>query len=456
MSARCTNRSWRGRRLALAPLVIRRLALGLLLIMWRVQAAQAAFEVRDQGWEGTSGLLQLARSALGHSRVKVVAELDFAEIKPSDGVLVLHPEVSLRVEAFSSFLAGGGRVALLDDFGTASDLFERFGLRRIPAPLHPKEMLSRNRNLPVAIPATTEGGQVVRGRHPIVANVDRLFLNHPSALGHPGLTPVLSVVTTGGSQVAVAVVGVVGNERPGRLFAMSDPSAIINLMLRYPGNREFALGLVRYLVEDDSWGRRGGRLFIVANDFGQVSDPAGSGTTRLGFRDSLERLERAMKEGFSAQTLWILAILVGFVVLHWSYRHGIRRMPRRRPRYTLPTPLVAQGGWPGRAAVLMAPTTHRALPLLELKAGLEERLACALELDPSPSPESILETVRTRALLAPDDQKKLSDLLLQLGRVERRVSSHQSFRLSSEQIAVAHRRALDLLNRLIHRLEHPS
>ena len=48
----------------------------------------------------------------------------------------------------------------------------------------------------------------------------------------------------------------------GRLLAMADPSAFINLMLRYPGNRNFARGVLKYLLEDDSWGRRAGTLRI--------------------------------------------------------------------------------------------------------------------------------------------------------------------------------------------------
>ena len=36
--------------------------------------------------------------------------------------------------------------------------------------------------------------------------------------------------------------------KSGRLFAMGDPSVVINEMLRYPGNRAFASGLLKYLV----------------------------------------------------------------------------------------------------------------------------------------------------------------------------------------------------------------
>ena len=36
-----------------------------------------------------------------------------------------------------------------------------------------------------------------------------------------------------------------------------------------PGNKAFARGLVRYSVDADAWGKRGGRLFIAAGDFDQ-------------------------------------------------------------------------------------------------------------------------------------------------------------------------------------------
>src|SRR5262245_20031796 len=57
--------------------------------------AQAAFSLNDTSWEGTSELLELSRHKLGRDRVRLVATLDYSELTPSDGVLVLAPRVDL-------------------------------------------------------------------------------------------------------------------------------------------------------------------------------------------------------------------------------------------------------------------------------------------------------------------------------------------------------------------------
>ena len=51
----------------------------------------------------------------------------------------------------------------------------------------------------------------------------------------------LRIPANGEADVILAVAGQVGK---GRLFAMGDPSATMNQMLRYPGNRAFVAGLV--------------------------------------------------------------------------------------------------------------------------------------------------------------------------------------------------------------------
>src|SRR6185369_6512064 len=98
----------------------------------------------------------------------------------------------------------------------------------------------------------------------------------------------LEIASTSEPSTALALIGVIGDAKRcglagesddlsltpsaatgkcGRLFAMGDPSAVMNSMLRYPGNRALAGRLVEYLVGDDTWGHRGGTLYIVTNDF---------------------------------------------------------------------------------------------------------------------------------------------------------------------------------------------
>ena len=54
-------------------------------------ARAAAFEVNDTGWEGGSEMLEIARAELGAARVSAVAVLDWSDVQPEDGVLVVHP-----------------------------------------------------------------------------------------------------------------------------------------------------------------------------------------------------------------------------------------------------------------------------------------------------------------------------------------------------------------------------
>src|SRR5690606_25117398 len=118
--------------------------------------------------------------------------------------------------------------------------------------------------------------------------VERVVTNHPQGLRElPGveLTRVLTLRGKSGESVALAVVGVIGdaeacglnpphtrqpNATCGRLFAMSDPSVFIDLMMQFDGNEKLARGVVKYLTESDVWGPRNGKLYIVANRFGQV------------------------------------------------------------------------------------------------------------------------------------------------------------------------------------------
>ena len=63
--------------------------------------------------------------------------LDFRELGPDDGVLVLHPERALDIENFTRFMKAGGRVVLLDDYGRGDALLRHFGMERVPIPHRP-------------------------------------------------------------------------------------------------------------------------------------------------------------------------------------------------------------------------------------------------------------------------------------------------------------------------------
>ncbi|MFT3771318.1 MAG: DUF4350 domain-containing protein [Minicystis sp.] len=353
-------------------------------------ARAAAFELNDTGWEGESELLEIARTELGAARVHPVAVLNWDEVQPDDGVLAIHPLQAMDEGDTASFMKAGGRLAILDDYGRGDETLTRFHIDRIPPPSRPVSALRNKPALAIAEPVVDVVAGHSGGPHPVVAHVQQLVTNHPMGLRHPNLSPVLRIRSIGEPDVVIAVAGQVGR---GRLFAMSDPSATINQMLRYPGNRAFVAGLVRYLVDDDGAVRRQGRLFIVANRFTEEGSFGGEGTIRKDIDSQLKALAAALaearNEGFPGWAHVLIAALAALGLAAWVARAAARPYRSPLPRYARPTPLVAQGGVAGRFAVLAAPTSPRSLALLELKSGLFEALSLRLGLSTEPAPDAL-------------------------------------------------------------------
>lgn len=429
-----------------------RARLGCFTLVWLAlllvaSPARAAFGFRDSSWQGTSELLAIAQKELGRDRVRVVDKLDYDQLKPADGVIVLHPLVHLDYEDISAFLRAGGRLALLDDYGTAAPLLEHFHIHRIPAPAHPAEMLRDNPQLAIAVPAVQQVAGYEQGRHPVVAKVQKLVTNHPTALVHPNLTPVLTIPAVGEPDATLAVTGIIVNR--GRLFAMGDPSAVINLMLRYPGNRAFAKGLIEYLVEDDTWGRRGGTLYVLSEHFQQSGHYGGGSTISQDLHDYLEgfleMLGDVHRDGLPDSLALVLAGLVSLGGLAWMGLVATRPYRRRIPRYAAATPLVAQGGIAGRAAVLAAPTTHRGLALLELKSALEEGLAHRLGLDSRVATATLLSEIDRQNALGRRSSGELKQMLDELKRVEASVTASQPVRVKKGDVERIRKQVLAIL-----------
>ncbi|MCC6213888.1 MAG: DUF4350 domain-containing protein [Polyangiaceae bacterium] len=398
--------------------------------------ARAAFEASDPAWEGTSELYALAKSVLGAERIVLVATLDYSELTPADGLLVVHPEAELDYDELSAFLRAGGRAAIADDFGRADAVLGRFQIRRIPAPLRPAHALRRNASLPIAVPAAQVVAGQEQGRHPVVANVQQVVTNHPAGLLHPNLTPVLEIPALGEPTVTLAATGIIAGR--GRLFALADPSVFINLMLRYPGNRAFAQGVVEYLVEDDSWGPRRGRLYVVANRFRQKGHFGGGTSFGQELRDQatalLESVDSLHTDGFPPLVSQLLAALASLAAAAWTATTALKVYRQSTPRYASATSPLALAGVAGRAAVLGAPTTHRALVVLELRSALLEALADRAGLPPLTSAAEVLAAIERERLLGLDTQRVLRNVLAEMSRAEAAVSSSSGLRVSDRDV----------------------
>ena len=385
-------------------------------VLFAGNALATPFDLTGSDWEGGAELVRLARSELGAARVVPTSQLDFGELKPDDGLLLLYPERSLDVDELSKFMRAGGRVILLDDFGRGEGLLQSFGMKRVPAPRHPAESLRHNPQLALAEPASA---------HPVVADVSRVVTNHPTGLSHPDLSPVLKIRSEGTeADVYVAVAGAVGQ---GRLLAVGDPSIVMNSMLKYAGNKTFARGLVRYAVDSDAWGKRGGRLFIASGTFEQKGSYGGEQNAISSFlRDLKDLLDQIRRDGLPAVLAYGAAIALGLALVVWVGSRAGRLHKPVIPRFVRRTPPVAQGGVAGHAAVIGAPQTTRVLAILELKSALEEQLTTLLGLNKVPGHQELTKQIAERRLLDADGLHALSRLLLRMSNVETMVVYQRS------------------------------
>ncbi len=210
------------------------------------------------------------------------------------------------------------------------------------------------------------------------------------------------------------------------MLAVGDASIPMNSMLRYPGNRALALALIRYAAEDDSWGKRGGKLYVLANDFdtkgtfGDDSPVANAASeARRAMSGALDSLER---DGMPTIALYLVAVAVGIGIIVWTGAHAGRTHKLAMPGFVRPVPVVAQGGIAGHAAVLGAPRTSRALAILELKSALEEDLATRLGLDRALLPDQLVERVRAERLLSGEGELALARLFANMVGVETKLA----------------------------------
>jgi hypothetical protein len=462
---------YRCRRITAAR-IIASLIGAIAVVLLAPASATAAFEAASTGWDGCSQFVELAKQALGIRRVRVITSLDYSLLEPRDAVVFLHPEVEIRFHPLAAFLAAGGRAAVIDDYGKAATLLERFHIHRANAPALPERRLRDNSQLPIALPAPSESSAEPND-HPTLRGVDQVVTNHPTALRlEPGieLTPLLVMPARGEPDALLAVTGVIGDARAcgltsavnrveppaghcGRLLAMGDPSAFINLMLRYPGNTSFARGVFSYLLEDDTWGRRGGNLYVLSGDFKQT----GSFGDPEGFRETLSEQQAALLEWFEeVRTSGLpepfsiaLAAVAAICVAIWAGLAGGQLYAPLAPGYARALPQAAQGGFAGRVAVLAAKSTDRALILRELKRTLESALRLRLGLHLAVGSREIVQSASRQALLSARSLGALEQLLTQLSAGEVAALSARRLSLSDRKLQALHDGVLEILTEMI-------
>lgn len=337
----------------LRPAALFLAALCALLLHPAAASAQADYDPRSPAWNGTSELLRVASEA--DIDVRPTRSLDWDTLRPREALLVLYPTRSLGIADLSAFLEDGGKVAWFDDFGASGPFLDWFRFRRegrvrgVPrAPELPELLLARPRSA-----------------HALAEGVDVLVTNIPSALSHPGLTPVFDFVPAGNDPPqGFLLVGQIGQ---GKLVVGGDPSVLVNTMMRFPGNRQFARNLLSFLAD-------GRRVHLVWGDARVSGIYRGRSRARTPVReavntlnDSLTALSRALGTPAALRPLAMLlslaaACVMGAVV--WGRRPSERYGPRG--------PVGAAAGVSERVALYAAGKVNLLVPALRARNYFEQ------------------------------------------------------------------------------------
>jgi hypothetical protein len=238
------------------------------------------YDIDNNKWNGLTTFAALARGM--NLSVEMRRELEWRQLEPNDLLVILYPDAKIVPRHVGAFINGGGRVVIGDDFGTADRIFAELGLLRGRA-----VGVGASRfydNLPFAPFARAAG------EHPLSQGAPTIATNHPAILTSLGFTD--PVYRFGGSETVVAA----GEQGSGRLVAIADPSVLINRMLQFENNFQFAVNLVRYLMMDG--GSR--RMIIVTGTFALSGEPppnsAADDGTALGLVNAANELLRELNQ----------------------------------------------------------------------------------------------------------------------------------------------------------------
>ncbi len=345
----------------------------------QASGSNADFATGNVGWNGLSGLLDVAREE--DATLIVTRRLDIGTLTPSDGLLIVHPLEPLPTEAITAFLQAGGRVALADDFGAADTFLQAFHIDRSAPPTNLPDVLRLRGNPELLVARATSS-------HPLREGVASIVTNHPRSLFHTELEPIFAIRPL----EAVVLAGAVGE---GRLVAIGDPSVLINNMLELTGNRRFASNLLLYLRRDAS-----SRIVLVEPGgviVGRFGEP-GADRPLHDVRRFLERVSSADVPPLALRILALSIVTIALILVFGA-------IPRTSPydgAAVLESPRVA-GGLFGRIAWYGARPTELLEPALvykgELDAALRARLGlsvAALNERAPADPKELLSAMRSR------------------------------------------------------------
>lgn len=210
------------------------------------------FGAYNPGWDGTSDLAAVADATGGDARVTADAA-DYGTVDPSGTVaVVLSPDrpYGPAAERVRRFVRAGGTLVVAEDFGPHGNAL----LAAVGADARVDGRLLRDERVAHRSPAMPVATTVPD--HALTAGVDRLVLNHGTAV-RPGNATVLAS-TSGyayrdadrdgrpdpGERPGPHPVATIERVGEGRVVVLGDPSLLVNAMLDRPGNRQLAANLL--------------------------------------------------------------------------------------------------------------------------------------------------------------------------------------------------------------------
>jgi hypothetical protein len=256
-------------------------------------SAQTDYLPDNNEWNGTSELASLA-TGLGLP-LEPAARLAWDELDDKTLLLLVYPRSKVNAAKLRAFLARGGRALIADDFGAAGPLLATLGIKRRSGAIEARFRYRDNPALPIALPT--------RRGHPLTSGLRAVMTNHPAYF--ESSLPTLLGFGDGRQQVLVA--GKVGK---GRFVALSDPSALINAMLRFKGNLTLATNLLNRLGE----GRK--RALLLTGHFRQGGALPGEQAPQRRAAAKVNKLvDRLNDFALTAPGMRVLAFVLGGLVV---------------------------------------------------------------------------------------------------------------------------------------------
>lgn len=321
---------------------------GLVLVLSQSRVSAEEITADNRGWNGLSELLAIAAQEGDTTRV---SRVDVSHLSPEDGLLIIHPVQPLPTGEIAKFMRSGGRVAVADDYGAGGRFLATFGMTLRDADAEPVRALRGNPAWPIATPLVA---------HALTDGVSALVTNHPRVLYHPTLTPVFEL---SGDLGAVVLSGAVG---AGRLVAIADSSVLINNMLEFEGNRQFARDLIRFVR-----GRGPKARLLIADS--ATHWEIGTRTFEQPLAQLAAALERLSHPQLPPLAVVVLSAALAGLLLSVAATSLPRRSAYGRRAYLQGSECAA--GMAGRVSIYGTGERSLLSPLLTLKSELEQQVS---------------------------------------------------------------------------------